>query len=1609
MIAMALDRPAANGELLHDVARHLGTGRELQAFAALLYGQADADGLIELGAKDLARLAAAAFEFIAEKPRATHKIRVRTETAGSNGTQTALTVLEILNDDMPFLLDSVMGEVQARGLMPTLVLHPIFKATRTPDGRLVTIRGPGDSKWSEGSQESFITLHLPACDDAARSDLKQSLSDVLDDVRLAVSDWQAVLSRLDKAIRALETSPPNLARDALSESIAFLRWLRDGQFTFLGMREYTLHGNEQTGELLPIDGSGLGILRDPSVHVLSRRREALLMTPEIRRAFYAAQPLIITKSNIFSRIHRRAYMDYIGLKTYRPDRTISGEIRIVGLFTSQAYTQAPSQIPFLRRKVENVVARSGFPPGSHGAKSLMNVLETFPRDELFRIGEEPLLTWAQGILDLELRPRVRVFMRPDRFDRFVSVLVYIQRERFSSAVRERIGALLAEAYNGRVTAFTPFFPEGPLVRVHFIIGRNDGPRPEVDEKELERKITEITRTWADQLASALAAAGPTLSALALKYAKAFTAAYTDTFPVARAIEDISRIERLGPERPVVIDFYREAGAPATQVRAAVYRFDTPISLSERVPVLENLGFSVIDERSYELTPQFAEGKRTVVLHDMLLETADGTPIDLARHDSRMEQCFLAVFRGGADNDPFNRLIVAAGADWREAAALRAYSAYLRQIRAPFGPRYIADTLLRHAGVTRDIIELYRTRFDPDLQLSLEARDALTADIRKRIDGALANVPSLDEDRILRRYLGLVLATVRTDFFQRDARGRPPETIAFKLDSSRVEELPEPHPFREVWVYSPRVEGIHLRFAPIARGGIRWSDRAQDFRTEVLGLCKAQQVKNTVIVPTGAKGGFLPKALPRSGSREAIVKEGIAAYRIFIAALLSITDDIRAGNVVPPDRVVRHDADDPYLVVAADKGTATFSDYANEIALERGFWLGDAFASGGSAGYDHKKIGITARGAWECVKRHFREMDIDIQTTPFRVIGIGDMSGDVFGNGMLLSEAIMLVAAFDHRDVFIDPAPDPRLSFAERKRLFDLPRSSWQDYDRSKISKGGGVFSRSAKSISLSPEMRALLAVDAQAMTPAELIHAILKAETDLLWFGGIGTYIRSATETDDQVGDRANDAIRITSDEVRARVIGEGANLGVTQRGRIAAASRGVRLNTDFIDNSAGVNTSDQEVNIKIALGSAIAAGRLDLNARNALLAEMTGDVAAACLVNNYQQSLALSLAERASRRNTGYLARLIRALDGRGLLDRKLEAIPSDIEIAAKQMGGAGLTRPELAVLLSWSKIALNRDLLASTVPDDIACNNLLFEYFPVLLREKFAADIKGHRLRREIIATRITNSMINRGGPDMPVRLADETGRTMADIAYAFMAARTIFDLPEIWVAIGRLDGKIPGALQLDLYAETQDLLIEQTAGLLRRVKTLGLADLVARYRPGVQSLTSILEQVATPYQQNLMAEHAKRLRDGGVPADLARRIASFDVQRFAPGITDIARDTCRSIEHAATVALAAADYVRLGELEARAVGLKVVDYYDRLALDGALDTIRTATRAMARSALSEQKEGVPDFAGWAETRVVRLAQIKSLLDEIAAAPDITVSRLTVAASRVRELAGD
>jgi glutamate dehydrogenase len=1581
--------------------RNIGEGQDL--FINLLFHEADRQLVARLGDPVMSEIAEGASAFLGDKPAGHHKIRYRQIGAPAP----VSTLIEILNDDMPFLVDSVMGEVLARDCSVQLVLHPIFKTRRDAAGKLVAVTGPGDKQWQQG-QESFIQVYLEPVDDATAADLVRELESILGQVRAAVADWRPMLARVRDLIETYRTALLPVSEPERQESIALLEWLEAGNFTFLGIREFDRQ-TDGAGQRDAEPAGGLGVLRDPSVRILRRGDTFVHMTPEIQKFYEQPTVLIVSKANTRSKVHRRAHLDYIGAKTFGPDGRVTGEVRIVGLFTSAAYTRSVAAIPFLRQKAVRVIAASGFPPDSHNGKALLNIVETYPRDELFQIPVELLAEWAVEILDLELRPRVRVFPRIDEFDRFVTVLVFVPRDRFTTDVRQRIATLLTEAYKGRLSTFTPNFQDGPLVRIHFVIGRYEGPTPRPNRAALEESVRLIVQSWQDRLAQVVrtAHAGQAMPLIA-KYGNAFSAGYREAFGPERALQDIARVEALTDAQPVAINFYADDSGQMGRCRVSLYRLGEPIPLSDRVPLLENFGFRVIDERSYSMRPAFDGTTRDVRLHDMVLETRDGRPVVLGADDVRLEAAFLAVWDGRADSDGFNRLILAAGLDWEQAEIFRSLGAYLRQIRVPFGPAYIAQTLTAHVSVTKLLMELFACRFDPAATRDAEARAHSVAGIKTRIEEALASIPSLDEDRILRHVLNLIVVTQRTSFYMRDAAGARLPALALKLRSAEVDGLPEPKPYAEIWVYAPRVEGVHLRFAPIARGGLRWSDRAQDFRTEVLGLVKAQQVKNTVIVPQGAKGGFLPKRLPAKGEREAIMKEGIAAYEIFVSSLLDLTDNIVDDKIVPPKNVVRHDGDDPYLVVAADKGTATFSDFANGIAEKRGFWLGDAFASGGSAGYDHKKMAITARGGWECVKRHFRELGTDSQMTPFRVIGVGDMSGDVFGNAMLLSQAIRLVAAFDHRDIFIDPELDAARSFAERQRIFQLPRSSWQDYDKGLISRGGGIFPRSAKSIPLSPEMQRLLGTGAATMTPSQLISAILKAPADLLWLGGIGSYVRASTETDEQVGDRANDAIRITGSDLRVKVVGEGANLGLTQRGRIEFAKKGGKLNTDFIDNSAGVNSSDQEVNIKIAFGPSIRAGTLDIAKRNQILVGMTDEVAAACLENNYQQSLALSLGESRGLADIGFQQRLMRDLEQEGVLDRSLEALPTDLQLAERIKASEPLTRPELAVLLSYAKISLSRHLLQSRLPDDPHLGDLLARYFPTTMQREHRREIEAHRLRREIIATVLTNSVINRGGSTFVVRLEEETGHTPATVVAAFAAVVRIYGLEPLWVRIDRLDNHVPARLQLELYRETQNLVRRQTAWFLRKARLSdGLKALVASYQPGIDAYRPIASEGLSPEQAAALDAQLNRYRDAGVDDDLAREIALIGRLGSGADITAVANSTDQPVANLARLYTEIGAHFRLDTLRQAAEGLQLTDYFDRLAVNSTVSILSDAQRALLEDIVRASEGPEPSFAGWLGQHGQAAERAKASLDEIIDGGAPTLARLTVAAAQLRDLA--
>jgi glutamate dehydrogenase len=1613
---MKLETPTSGSELTAEAVAVLEAGHKAipPTFVRDLYGRVPPEDLAAYSPAALADLAAAAYDHLrAPRKGGSEDIRLIDMEVEREGRRRDVTVLEIVNDNMPFLLDSTLADLVDEGYEPYLVAHPILAVERDASGALVRLVGEATGAARLGvKRESFIHVHLPRIDDAeTRSRLIESMRRVHKDVSLAVHDWPGMRARITEIVQNYRLNPPPLPDDEVREAIAFLDWIARDNFTFLGLREYRLPKGDTAAD--PVEGSGLGLLRDPSVRVLRRGRELVGMTPEIRAFLEKPQALIITKANVKSRVHRRAHLDYIGIKQFDVDGKLQGELRIVGLFTASAYTNTTAEVPYLRHKVAKVVARAGFDPASYAGRGLLNVLENYPRDELFQIDEDTLYHFAIDIMNLSERPRVRALPRLDEFDRFVSVLVFVPKDHYDTSVRQRIGQFLANIYEGRLSASYPAYPEGPLARTHYIIGRDEGQTPQVSRDTLEKGISAIVRTWGDALRDQLdeTLGGARARALAARYADAFSAAYREAFGADQAINDISLLEQLSEARPRAVDLYRREGDDETRVNLKVFSRNIALPLSDRVPLLENLGFRVVNERTYRVIATGVTGMDRVWLHDMALERAAGGPIKIDEIQTLIEAALLALFRGLAESDGFNRLVLEAGLGWRDVAMVRTLGRYLRQIQVTYAQDYLAETLARHAAITRNIVKLFYARFDPrhdDAGSGKGSRAEAEAAIRAAIEEQLKGVTSLDDDRILRRFINLIEAAIRTNFFQLEDNGLPRQTIAFKFDCAKVDGLPLPRPLYEIFVYSPRVEGVHLRFGKVARGGLRWSDRPQDFRTEVLGLVKAQQVKNAVIVPVGAKGGFVPKHLPPPSDRQAWLAEGTESYRIFVRTLLQLTDNIVGDHVVPPSDTVRHDGDDPYLVVAADKGTATFSDIANQISLDKGHWLGDAFASGGSQGYDHKKMGITARGAWEAVKRHFREMDIDIQTQPVTVAGVGDMSGDVFGNGMLLSRALKLVAAFDHRDIFLDPNPDPETSFTERERLFNLPRSSWQDYGKSLISKGGGVFSRNAKSIPLSEEARAVLDLNKPEATPAEVMNAILKANVGLLWFGGIGTYIRSSSETDEQVGDRANDAIRITGADVRAKVIGEGANLGATQRGRIEAAHHGVRLNTDAIDNSAGVNTSDVEVNIKIALTTPERDGRLTEDARNQLLADMTDEVATLVLRNNYLQTLALSLSEQRGPSDLGFARRLMQMLEAQGRLNRKVEYLPDDATLTERARRGETLTRPELAVLLAYAKLSLHDELLASAVPDDPYLAKELERYFPAEMRERFPDAIASHRLRREIIATQLANAIINRGGPTMVARLVDQTGADAPTIAAAYAATRDSFGLTEMNGAIDALDGVVSGKLQLRLYGELQNLLMNRIVWFIRNVDFTNhsLDQVIGLYQAGIAEVERGLRETLSPEAVQVWDERTKALVDQGTPETLARRIAALPDLVAAPDIVLTAQKTGKPVGDIARTHFALEAIFRLGSLIGAAQEITVSDYFDRLALDRAVDSIAYAHRGLTAEVSAQDSSGPDAVQAWSEKRGADVSRIRSAVDSIVSS-GLTLSKITVAASLLGDLA--
>jgi glutamate dehydrogenase len=1526
-----------------------------------------------------------AHALLEKRAGATHFVQItQSDTVAPGSPET----IDIFTPDMPFIVDSVLAAVRARGGTIRFVSHPVLPL----DPESLDVLGAAEAG---ARQESFLHLHVdPLPDEAARAAMTAEIGEVLDEVAAAVRGYRPMLERLRTLVRDFRANPPPVAPEVLGESVQFLGWLAGHNFTFLGMREYAVTGDTENPNLEPVAGSGVGLLEKPDFRFLRNGTDYVEMTPEHAAFLASGDIVLVNKANVRTRVHRRAYMDYVGVKTFGPDGAVTGEVRLIGLFTSAAAKAPNAEVPLVRRKLEAVLARSGASRDGHAGKALIEALDSYPRDELFQIDTDALLEFATVIAALPDRPRVRVLPRIDRFDNFVSVLLYMPRDRYNSDVRARVGDYLAGRYEGRVSAYYPSFPEGDLVRVHFIIGRNGGSTPRPDRDDLERDITELTKSFGERLLDATP--DPTVIG---PYRDAFPPAYQARKNPAAALVDIAILNELNDDVAL-----RLVSPPAGGETASLrfYRAGHPLPLSERVPLLENFGFRVIDVETYTLTP---EGSAEAYLHDMVVAPPAGVDLGADGVVARAEAALLAVWHGEAENDNFNQLTLKAGLDWPDVALLRALARYLRQLGFGFSQRYIAATLVKHAPAARALIDLFHARHEPGFAGDREA--AVTA-AEAAIAAALERTQSLDEDRIIRRARNLIEASVRTNFYQRDADGARRPALAIKFDCHRVDGMPEPHPFREIFVYAPRVEGLHLRFGAIARGGLRWSDRPEDFRTEVLGLVKAQQVKNAIIVPVGAKGAFVPRRMPAGADREAVMREGVACYRIFVSSLLDLTDNLEAGGLVPPPDVIRRDPDDPYLVVAADKGTASFSDIANAIATDRDYWLGDAFASGGSAGYDHKEMGITARGGWESVKRHFRELDRDIQTSPFTAVGVGDMSGDVFGNGMLLSPEMRLIAAFDHRDIFLDPDPDPAASLAERRRLFELPRSSWQDYRQTLISAGGGVYSRSRKAVPLSERARAVLGVGAGELTPAEIIRAILKAKVDLLWFGGIGTYIRASGETDAEVGDKANDAVRIAGGEVAALVVGEGANLGVTQLGRIEYARKGGRINTDAIDNSAGVNSSDLEVNIKIALGTPVRSGELTLDARNTFLASMTDQVAALCLRNNYLQTLAISIEQHRGLGAFPEHVGLIDRLEALGQLHRTVEFLAPDAELRQRAAAGAGLTRPELAVLLAYAKNSLNAELVASTVPDDPYLGRELYRYFPALLTETWHDAVAGHRLRREVIATVLANAMINSGGPAFVSELMQATSADAGLIAAAYAASRDVFGLTELEDAADSLDNAVAGDAQLGIYESIQALLKRSTLWFLRNGRfEAGLSPLVARYAEGVRDVRLNLGTLLPPSLAAIIESHAAALGEAGVGAGLARRFAELPILSLAADVVLVAEHADVPVADAAEAFFGIVETFRLAQVIEQAGTIVLADRFDRMALDRSLANLARAQRDLSADVLAAgDGDSAERLSAW---RAGHADAVERVIEAVRGLTEggLTVSRLSVAAGLLSDLA--
>lgn len=1558
--------------------------------------------LADLYAKTLSH-----WQFLKERKPNEAKLRVFTPRLDQHGWQGEHTIIEIVADDLPFLVESVlMALVKEQLSVHLLIKPPVLLIERNAQGKLTHIAPQGEEV--NGNHESVLHIEVDNQPDAAQlKKIETLLHNVIRDVEAVVHDWQPMTQAARDLITSLShTTLQNVKQDEKKEAIDFINWLIDGNFTFLGSCEYKFVEKNNTKVLEPIAKTGHGLLRAEGEYSkpawlkdISLNAESQLIQKEL---------LIVTKLIENSSVHRASAPYSISIERVDQQGKVVGELRLVGLFTSAAYNNDIQLIPILRRKVASIIERSKLPAQGHASKELLNILTTLPRDEMFQGTNDELYAIAMGIMHMQERPKIRLFVRRDFANRFFSCLVFVPRDIFSSKLRQRIGEVLCENLHGTEVTFQVRVSESNLARIHFIIRLPAGATEQkINHDELEQKVIKAGRTWEDELRVALMEAHGESQGVALygKYRTAFPAGYRENFTPKNATLDIQYCEGLGENKSLDMIFYRSIDQQVKNINLKLYHLNTAVPLSDVLPMLENMGLRVLTESSYPIT---LNADKKIWLSDFTMQYQQANDINVEQVKTIFQDAFAQIWWGNVENDGFNRLVLAGQLTWKEINVLRAYAKFFRQINSTFSQSYIEQALANHPAIAKMLVDLFELYFNPSNhgKKSEEAGEKSEEIIR-----ALDSVSSLDEDRILRKYLNIIGATMRTNYYQSNPEGQYKGYMSFKIRSNQVLEMPLPHPLFEIFVYSPKVEGVHLRSAKVARGGLRWSDRFEDFRTEVLGLMKAQQVKNSVIVPAGAKGGFVCKRLPTDGNRDVLMQEVIRCYSTFISGLLDITDNLHGEKVVPPKDVVRRDEDDPYLVVAADKGTATFSDIANGIAAQYQFWLGDAFASGGSAGYDHKKMGITAKGAWVSVSRHFRELNIDIQRTDFTVVGVGDMSGDVFGNGMLLSEHIKLIAAFNHQHIFLDPNPDTKKSFAERQRMFNLPRSSWMDYDTKLISKGGGIYSRAAKSIELSKEIREALKFDKEHATPTELIQAILKAPVDLLWNGGIGTYVKANVERNMDVGDRANDAVRINGKDLRCKVVGEGGNLGFTQLGRIEYCLQGGRCYTDFVDNSGGVDCSDHEVNLKILLNSIEVAGDLTEKHRNQILVKMTEPVAEQVLQDNYQQTQAISYAESRAKRTIDEQIRFIHTLERYGRLDRSLEFLPNDEQLAQRKANGLGLTYPELSILMAYSKMYLKESLLNSEIPEDSYLEEELCRTFLEDIGVKYASFLKKHKLRRELIVMRLSNAICNEMGATFVTRLYDETGATPAEVARCFVVAREVFSLRKKFDAIEALDNKVSTDVQKLMMTDVIRLVRRATRWFLRnRRLDKNIAKLVDHFAPQVSSLENAIPELVAGVEKNQLEKNYQHYVMAGVPEELAMDIASSTPMISALDIVEAAEQGNIPLKQVGDAYFAIGEQLKLDWFREELDKHLVANTWDALARAACKDDLdrqqRTITMAILQYPKHDKREDA-QMLDWLQDHKVLVERWLAIVAELKATKVKEFTMFTVALRELLDLA--